>query len=216
MTDHGALAAPPELLMAHWKRVAALAAPLLATVLGAAMAVQWAVGGGESFREGPPGMATIGRWMAEHLPLMNGSEPVWAWRGPFFLSLVLALPFVWEVTGQVTSRAARWCTRGGLLLATGAIALEYSTPGYGWMVDLVALIFALGGTLACGVSGLRRRTLPRLIAWPLVAALPLTPVAGFLTFWYLPPGLAVGPLLAYALAAALGTSGRAAEPAAVS
>ncbi|MER7003819.1 hypothetical protein ABT297_12350 [Dactylosporangium sp. NPDC000555] len=37
-------------------------------------------------------------------------------------------------------------------------------------------------------------------AWALIAALPLTPPAGFLTFWYLPPGLALGTLLAWAIA----------------
>jgi hypothetical protein len=118
---------------------------------------------------------------------MEGGDPVWAWGGLFFLSLALVLPFAWEVTGRARSSAAKRCARGGLLVATAAIALEYSTPGYGWMFDLVALLVALGGTVACGVSGLRRRTLPPRIAWPLIAAVPLTPIAGFLTFWYLPP-----------------------------
>jgi hypothetical protein len=41
-----------------------------------------------------------------------------------------------------------------------------------------------------------------------VAAVPLTPLGGFLSFWYLPPGLAMGLLISYALAAALaGTPG---------
>jgi hypothetical protein len=208
MTHDGALATAPDLSMAPWKRVAALSAPPVATVLGAAMAVQWAVGGREDFSEGPPGAATVGPWMVEHLPLMDGGDPVWAWGGLFFLSLVLVLPFVWEVSGRVGSRAARWCARGGLVVATGCIALEYSTPGYGWLFDLAALLVALGGTLACGVSGLRRRTLPPRVAWPLIAALPLTPVAAFLVFWYMPPGLTLGLLIAYALAAALATHGR--------
>jgi hypothetical protein len=207
MTHDGALATAPHLVMTPWKRMAALSAPPLATVLGAAMAGQWAVGGRDDLSEGPPGAATVLPWMVEHLPIMDGDDPVWAWGGLFFLSLVLVLPFVWEVTGRVGSRGASWCTRGGLVVATGCIALEYSTPGYGWMFDLAALLVALGGTLACGVSGLRRRTLPPRVAWPLIAALPLTPLSGFLTFWYLPPGLAMGLLIACALAAAGASNG---------
>jgi hypothetical protein len=188
---------------ARWKRLLALVAPLMATVLGAAMAVQWALGGGDDLTQGPPGTATVGLWMAEHLPLMSDGEPVWVWRGSFFLSLVLVIPFVWDVTGRVTSRAARWCTRGGLLAATAAIALEYSTPGYGWLFDLAALCIAIFATTACGISGLRQATLPRRMSWTLCAALPLTPVAGFLTFWYLPPSLTMGLLLTYAMASVL-------------
>lgn len=203
MTQSGAPVAAQQLPVAPWKRVGAVLAPFVATVLGAAMAVQWAIGGRRDFHDEPPGFTTIGTWMAENLPLMDGLDPVWAWQGLFFLSLVLALPFVWELTGRVDAPAARWCTRAGLLVATGAIALEYSTPGYGWLFDLAALLVALVGTLGCGVSALRRRTLPPRVAWPLVVALPLTPLTGFLTFWYLPPGLAVGLLIAYALAAAL-------------
>lgn len=203
---------PPQLHLAWWKRLLALVAPLMATVLGAAMAVQWALGAGDDFTQGPPGAATVGTWMAEHLPLMRDGEPVWAWRGPFFLSLAFVIPFVWEVTARVPSRAARWCTRAGLLAATAAIALQYSTPGYGWMFDLAALCIAVVGTTACGISGLRRATLPRRMSWTLCAALPLTPVAGFLTFWYLPPGLTMGLLLTYAMASALAGGPRTDEP----
>jgi hypothetical protein len=141
--------------------------------------------------------------MAENLPLMDGGEPLWWWRGPFFLSLAAALPFAWSVTSSVPSRSARWCTRIGLLVATGAIALEYSTPGYGWLIDLVALLVAIGGTVACGVSALRHRVLPHRITWSLISALPLTPAAGFLVFWYMPPALTVGLLISWALAATL-------------
>ena len=194
---------PPVLAVALWKRVLAMVAPVAATIMGAAMAVQWALGAGDDFRTGPPGAATVGLWMAEHLPLMDGGDPVWAWRGLFFVSLLLALPFVWQVTARVGSSAARWSTRAGLLLATAAIALEYNSPGYGWMFDLAFLLVAILGSVACGTSGLRQRSLPPSCAWALVSALPLTPIAGFLTFWYLPPGLTIGLLLAYATAAAL-------------
>ena len=184
-----------------WKRALAVMAPVVATVLGAAMAVQWELGAGGTFSSGPPGAAAVGPWMAEHLPLMESGEPRWVWRGPFFVSLVLAIPFLWWVTGRVPSRGARRCTRGGFLVATTAIALEYSTPGYGWLVDLVALLVAIGGTVACGVSALRHDALPRGVAWSLVAVLPLVPAGGFLVLWYMPPGLTVGLLCAWALAA---------------
>lgn len=180
-----------------------LLAPVWATVLGAAMAVQWELGDGGDFEDGPPGAATVSRWMADTLPLMDAGDPRWWWRGPFFLCLVALAPFVWAVTSRVPSAAARWCTRGGLVVAAAAIGLQYSSPGYGWLFDLVALLVALGGTVACGVSALRHRALPRRVAWSLVAALPLTPPAGFLVFWYLPPGLTMGLLLSWALAAAL-------------
>ena len=183
-----------------------MVAPLIATVLGAAMAVQWALGGSQDFSQGPPGAELIETWMAEHLPLMRDGEPVWGWRGPFFLSLVLIIPFVWEVTRRVQSRASRVSTRAGLVTATAAIALQYNSPGYGWMFDLAALLVMIVGTAACGVSGLRRRTLPPPVAWTLIGVLPLTPVAGFLTFWYLPPGLTMGLLLAYAMASGLASS----------
>lgn len=183
-----------------WQRVLAVVAPLWAVVLGAAMAVQWELGAGGSFVDGPPLAPTVGRWMAESLPLMDGEEPLWWWRGPFFLALVAVLPFAWSVTGRV-GPVARWCTRGGLLVASAAIGLEYSTPGYGWLFDLVALLVALGGTVAVGVSALRRHVVPRGAAWSLIAALPLTPAAGFLVFWYLPPGLTLGLLIGWALAA---------------
>lgn len=104
------------------------------------------------------------------------------------------------------------CARAGLLAATGTIALEYSTPGYGWMFDLVALLFAIGGTTACGVSGLRRGGLSRRMSWALLSALPLTPVADFLTFWYLPPVLAMGLLLSCAIASAFAGGQRVDEP----
>ena len=170
------------------------------------MAVQWELGAGGDFAGGPPGARTVGPWMADNLPLMDGGEPLWWWRGPFFLSLVAVLPYVWSITSRVPSAASRWCTRGGLLVAAGAIGLEYSTPGYGWLFDLVALLVAVGGTVAVGASALRRRALPRRIAWSLIAVLPLTPAAGFLVFWYLPPGLTMGLLIGWALAATL--SGR--------
>jgi hypothetical protein len=60
------------------------------------MAIQWAVGGLQDFTEGPARAATIDPCMAEQLPLMDGGDPVWAWGGLFFLSLVLALPFEWR------------------------------------------------------------------------------------------------------------------------
>lgn len=150
----------------------AVVAPLLAMVLGAAMAVRWELGDDGDLSHGAPGMATIGAWMAEHLPLMRAGKPVWAWRGPFFVSLLLAVPFAWKVTGRVHFRAARCCTRLGLLVATGAVALEYNTAGYGWLFDLAALLVTIGGTVACSISGLRRRTLPARSAWALVSALP--------------------------------------------
>jgi hypothetical protein len=134
---------------------------------------------------------------------MDSGEPLWWWRGPFFLSLLAVLPFAWLVTDRVGSRVARWCTRGGLLLAAAAIGLEYSTPGYGWLFDLVALLVALGGTVAVGISALRQGALPHRVAWSLIAALPLTPAAGFLVFWYLPPGLTMGLLIGWAAAATL-------------
>lgn len=186
-----------------WKRVLAVLAPVWATVLGAAMAVQWELGAGGDFDSGPPGAATVGPWIAEGLPLMNGVEPLWWWRGPFFLSLVAVLPFAWWLTSRVPSLASRWCTRGGLLIAAAAIGLEYSTPGYGWLFDLVALLVALAGTVGCGVSAIRQRVLPRRISFALIAALPLTPAAGFLVFWYMPPALTVGLLISWALAATL-------------
>src|SRR5829696_1988003 len=168
----------------RWRRVLAVASPVWATVLGAAMAVQWELGAGGTFASGPPGAHTVGLWMADTLPLMNGREPAWWWRGPFFLSIFAALPFAWWVTGRSGSRLARWCTRGGMLVAGAMVGLEYSTAGYGWPYDLVALLVALGGTVAVGVSALRRRDLPRAVAWSLIAVVPLTPAAGFLVFWY--------------------------------
>ena len=206
MRNESVAMSAPDLRVARWKRALAMVAPLVGTVLGAAMAVQWALGSSDAFNQGPPGAATIGMWMAEHLVLMHDGEPVWAWRGPFFLSLVLIIPFVWEVTRRVPSRAARWSTRAGLVVATAAIALEYNSPGYGWIFDLAALLVTVFGTVACGISGLRHRTLPPRLAWTLIGALPLTPIAGFLTFWYLPPGLTIGLLLAYAVAAGLASS----------
>jgi hypothetical protein len=190
-------------VISWWKRVLAVVAPVWATVLGAAMAVQWELGAGGTFASGPPGAYTVGPWMADALPLMDGGEPVWWWRGPFFLSILAVLPFAWWVTGRVGSHVARWCTRGGLLMAGAVVGWEYSSPGYGWPYDLVALLVALGGTVAVGISGLRRRHLPRAVAWSLIAVLPLTPAAGFLVFWYLPPGLTLGLLIGWALAAAL-------------
>lgn len=187
-----------------WRQILAVVAPVCAVVLGVAMAVQWELGDDGDFGGGPPGAATVGPWMADHLPLMDGSEPLWWWRGPFFLCLVAALPYVWSVTSRAPSAAARWCARTGLLVATGAIALEYSTPGYGWLVDMVALLVAIGGTVACGVSALRHRALPRKTAWSLIAVLPLVPAGGFLVFWYMPPALTVGLLLSWALAALFG------------
>jgi hypothetical protein len=202
ITDEPGYVPPSDLRVATWKRALAMASPVVGTVLGAAMAVQWALGGDEDFSQGPPGAVTIGRWMASNLPLMDDrGEPIWAWRGPFFLSVALILPVVWEVTGRVPSSAARSCTRGALLVATAAITLEYSTPGYGWLFDLAALLVAIAGTAGCGVSALRRRRLPSGISWSLIAVLPLTPLAGFLTFWYMPPGLTMGLLLSWALAA---------------
>lgn len=191
------------MLFPRWKRVLVVLAPVWATVFGAAMAVQGELGGSGDF-EGPPGAETVGRWMAETLPLMEAGQPLWWWRGPFFLCLVALLPFVWAVTSRVPSASARRCTRGGLVVAATAIGLEYSTPGYGWLFDLAALLVALGGTVACGISALRHRALPRRFAWSLISALPLTPPAGFLVFWYQPPGLTMGLLLSWALAAALG------------
>ncbi len=201
-TDERDAVAASDLLLTPWKCVIAMVSPVVAIVLGAAMSVQWAIGG-DDLGTWPAGPAAIARWMAEHLPLMDSDgEPIWAWRGPFFLSLALILPLVWEVTARVASSVARWCTRGGLLVATFAIGLEYSTPGYGWLFDLAALLVAIAGTVACGVSGLRRRRLPSAISWSLMAVLPLTPVAGFLVFWYMPPGLTLGLLLSWTLAAA--------------
>ncbi len=192
-----------DLAVASWKRILAVVAPVVGLVLGSAMAVQWALTGNEDFDEGPPCAATIGRWIAENLPLLDGGEPVWAWRGPFFVSLAMVMPFVWELTRRVPAATARWCTRGGLIVATAAIALEYNTPGYGWLFDLAALLVAIAGTVSCGVSGLRSRSLPPGVGWSLIAVLVLTPAGGFLVFWYLPPGLAMGPLLSWALAAVL-------------
>ncbi|AEB43127.1 hypothetical protein [Micromonospora maris] len=180
----------------RWRRALAVPAPLIAMVLGAAMATQWEVGGGRAIWSLP----APARWMAENLPLFAGSEPAWIWRGPFFVSVLLTLPLVWTVTRHATA-APRCLTRYGLLAATIAIGLEYNSPGYGWVFDLVALLTALVGTVWCGVQGLRRGAQPRRVAWALVAALPLTPPAGFLTFWYLPPGLTMGILLAWAAAA---------------
>ncbi|MGC5031783.1 hypothetical protein [Micromonospora sp. DT229] len=182
--------------VARWRRALAVLAPLVAVVLGAAMATQWEVGGGRAVWSLP----APARWMAENLPLFDGSEPAWIWRGPFFVSVLLALPLVWTVTGLATA-APRRLTRYGLLAATIAIGLEYNSPGYGWVFDLAALLTALVGTVWCGLQGLRHGMLPRRVAWALVAALPLTPPAGFLTFWYLPPGLTMGLLLAWAAAA---------------
>ena len=187
--------------VARWRRVLAVLAPVIAAVLGAAMATQWEVGGGRAVSSLP----APSRWMAENLPLFDGGEPAWIWRGPFFVSVLLALPLVRTVTGHATAMPRR-LTRYGLLTAGIAIGLEYSTPGYGWLFDLVALLTALVGTVWCGLQGLRRGVLPRRVAWALVAALPLTPPAGFLTFWYLPPGLTMGLLLAWAAAAVLSGS----------
>lgn len=190
------------------RRALAVVAPVLAVVLGAAMAVQWELGAGGTFADGAPGAATVGPWLADTLPLLDASgDPSWWWRGPFFLCLVAALPFVWAATGRVPATAARWSTRVGFVVAAGAIALEYSSPGYGWIVDLSALLVAIGGTLACGISVLRHGVLPRPAAWALVGVLPLTFAGGFLVLWYLPPGLTVGLLLAWAIAALLAGAG---------
>lgn len=194
------------MLVPLWQRVLALLAPVWATVFGAAMAVQWELGDSDEFADWPPVTDSVGRWMADTLPLMEAGEPSWWWRGPFFLCLVAVLPLVWSVTGHVPSAVARACTRGGLLVAAGAIGVEYSSPGYGWVLDLVALLVALAGTVAGGVSVFRHRALPRRLAWSMVAAAPLTPPAGFLVFWYLPPGLTMGLLLSWGLVAALGPS----------
>ncbi len=199
---------------ARWMRATAVLAPLLAMVLGAAMAVQWAVGGGLSFDDGPPGAGTVGRWMADTLPLMDSrGEPLWLWRGPFFVVGVMTLPLLWTVTAAVRSRVARWSTRGGLTVATVAMAVEYnSASGYGWLIDLAALAVAVVGTAVCGLSVLRGRTLPPRVGWTMLAVLPFTPVAGLLTFWYLPPGLTMGLLLSWAVVA-LQPPGRAPAPA---
>ncbi|MEU2986202.1 hypothetical protein ABZ647_17550 [Micromonospora aurantiaca] len=191
--------------VARWRRALAVLAPLVAAVLGAAMATQWEVGGGRAVSSLP----APARWMAENLPLFDGGEPAWIWRGPFFVSVLLTLPLVWTVTGHATATPRR-LTRYGLLAAAIAIGLEYNSPGYGWMFDLVALLTALAGTVWCGLQGLRRGVLPRRVAWALIAALPLTPPSGFLTFWYLPPGLTMGVLLAWAAAA--GWPGRSKQP----
>lgn len=191
-----------------WRRIPAVIAPLLATVLGGAMAVQWELGGGRAAGSLPQ----PARWMAENLPLVDGDEPVWMWRGPFFVTVVLALPLVWAVTGHAASALPRHLTRVGLLAAAVAIGLEYNSPGWGWVFDLVALLVALVGTVWCGVQAIRRDTLPRRVAWSLVAALPLTPVGGVLTYGYLPPALTVGTLLAWAVAA-LVSGGDGAAPA---
>ncbi|MGR6320342.1 hypothetical protein Q2K19_24155 [Micromonospora soli] len=180
-----------------WRRVLAVIAPLIATVMGAAMAVQWELDGGRAVSSLPQ----PARWMAENLPLMDGGEPVWIWRRPFFVTLLLTLPLVWAVTSHVASALPRHLTRGGLLVATIAIGLEYNSPGYGWLFDLIALLAALVGTVWCGLQWLRRGALPRRVAWALIAALPLTPAGGFLTFWYQPPALAMGTLLTWAIAA---------------
>ncbi|WP_238008497.1 hypothetical protein KZZ52_32170 [Dactylosporangium sp. AC04546] len=170
---------------------------MTATLLGAAMAVQWEVGGGRAVSSLP----APARWMAENLPLLDGGEPVWIWRGPFFVAVLLTVPLVWAVTNHAASASPRLLTRGGLLVAAAAIGIEYNSPGgYGWIFDLAALLAALIGTVWCGLQALRRGLLPRSVAWALIAALPLTPLAGFLTFWYLPPGLAMGTLLAWAIA----------------
>ena len=185
-------------MVSRWTRVLAVLAPLIAAVLGAAMGVQWEVGGGRAVSSLP----APARWMAESLPLRDGGEPVWIWRGPFFVAVLLTVPFAWAVTKHAASAAPRWLIRGGLLVAAVAIGIEYNFPGgYGWLYDLAALLAALVGTVWCGVQALRRDLLPRSTAWALIAALPLTLPAGFLTFWYLPPGLAMGTLLAWALAA---------------
>jgi hypothetical protein len=192
-----------------WMRASALLAPVWATVLGAAMAVQGELGAGTFFVGAAPGAATVGPWMAENLPLMSQGDPVWWWRGPFFLALLMVLPFAWWVSARTPSAAARWCTRGGLVAAALIIGVEYSTAaGHGWILDLLALLVALLGTLAVGLSGLRAG-MSRRVAWPLLAALPLTPLAGFLVFWYLPPGLAIGMLVAWAAAALLSGRGTA-------
>jgi hypothetical protein len=198
-------------------RALAVLAPLLGMLLGAAMAVQWAVGGGMSLDAGPPGAGTVGRWMADTLPLMDEhGDPVWAWRGPFFVVGLMTLPLVWNVTGSVRSWVARWSCRGGLLVATVAMAVEYnSASGYGWLIDLAGLILAVLGTALCGVSVLRGSTLPLRIGWAMLGVLPLTPVAGLLTFWYLPPGLTMGLLLSWAMVGLLPLRPRAPRPDAI-
>lgn len=184
-----------------WARWAAMTAPLVALVLGIAMSVQWELGGPATFDA--PVYRTVGPWIAEHVPLMDGSDPRWLWRGPFFVAVLLPLPLVWAVTGSVRSRVGRWLVRGGMGVAAVAIALEYNTAaGYGWLVDLAGLLAAIVGTVVCGLSGLRSGALRRPAAWWLVAALPLTPIAGFLTFWYLPPSLTMGLLISWAAVAA--------------
>ena len=200
-TTLGVAASHVDPVAPRWMRAMAVLAPLLATLLGAAMAVQWAVGGGVSFDDGPPGAATVGRWMADTLPLMDGrGDPLWVWRGPFFIVGLMTLPLLWKVTAAVRSRVARWSSRGGLLVATGAMAVEYnSASGYGWLIDLAALAVAAVGTAMCGLSVLRGCTLPSRVGWAMLSVLPLTPVAGLLTFWYLPPGLAMGLLLSWAV-----------------
>ena len=179
----------------------AVLAPLLAMLLGAAMAVQWAVRGGLSFDDGPPGAGTVGRWMAATLPLMDErGDPLWLWRGPFFVVGLMTLPLLWNVTAFVRSPVARWSSRGGLLVVTAAMAVEYnSASGDGWLIDLAALAVAVVGTATCGVSVLRASTLPPRVGWAMLAVLPLTPVASFLTFWYLPPGATMGLLLSWAV-----------------
>jgi hypothetical protein len=114
-----------------WKRVLAVLAPVWATVLGAAMAVQWELGAGGDFGSGPPGAPTVGRWMADNLPLMDGGEPLWWWRGPFFLALVAVLPFAWSVTSRVPPRqpggvlaVACWWQRGRLRWSTALQAMD--------------------------------------------------------------------------------------------
>ena len=185
-------------VVSRWARVLAVLAPLIAAVLGAAMAVQWEVGGGRAASSLP----APARWMAENLPLRDGGEPVWIWRGPFFVAVLFTVPLAWAVTQRAASASPRWLVRGGLIVAAVAIGIEYNFPGgYGWIYDLAALLAALVGTVWCGVQALRRDLLPRGAAWALIAALPLTVPAGFLTFWYLPPGLTMGTLLAWAIAA---------------
>jgi hypothetical protein len=170
--------------------ILAVTAMIAGWLLGLAMAADWGIG--DSPRV--PGVYFVAQWMAATSPV--------EYAGRFyFLTILLLLPTVWTVCGAV-SRRLRWMTAGAFGVASAAIALEYNTPErYGWVVDLVALLIALIATVAVGIVGLRRAAVPRSVAWSLVAALPLTPLGALLVLGYMPPGLAMGLLIAWAGAA---------------
>ena len=169
--------------------VLAVIGAVMGWLLGLAMAVHWGIADAPEV----PGISPLARWMQAAVPVEEAGRL-------YFASMLLILPVVWQVTGAVSTRARRVVV-GAVSVAAVAFALEYNgAEGYGWLFDLLALFIALAGTLVTGVLGLRRHAIPASVAWALIAAVPMTPLAALLVLGYMAPAAAMGLLIAWAVA----------------